>query len=201
MLDARLRPLVDPALEALAARILPTSASANAITVAGFVLGLLAMAAVALEFYILGLLFLAANRLADGLDGAIARRTRVTDLGGFLDIVLDFIIYSGIVFAFALADPPQNALTAAFLIFSFIGTGCSFLAFGIMAAKRQISTDIRGRKSLYYLGGLTEGTETILFFVLFCLFPQAFVMLALVFGVMCWLTTAGRVLTALQLLR
>lgn len=201
MLDSRLRPLVDPVLEALAERTVPKRVSADFVTVAGFALGLIAMAAVALEHYLLGLFFLAGNRFADGLDGAIARRTKLTDLGGFLDIVLDFIIYSGIVFAFALADPPNNALTAAFLIFSFVGTGCSFLAFAIMAAKRQISTDIRGLKSLYYLGGLTEGTETILFFVLFCLFPQAFVGLALIFGAMCWLTTAGRILAAMQMLR
>ena len=123
------------------------------------------------------------NRLADGLDGAVARQTRLTDLGGFLDIVLDFIVYAGMVFAFALADPAANALAAAFLLFAFMGTGSSFLAFAIMAAKRGITTDLRGRKSLYYLGGLAEGTETILFLALACLLPDRFVPLALGFAV------------------
>jgi phosphatidylglycerophosphate synthase len=200
MLDARLRPLIDPAIDRLAVSVLPAGLPANAVTVGGFLLGLLAMLGVALELYALGLALLLANRLADGLDGAVARRNGPTDLGGFLDIVFDFIIYSGIVFAFALADPARNALAAAFLIFSFIGTGCSFLAFAIMAAKRSLETRARGAKSLYYLGGLTEGTETVLVFVLFCIFPGAFVELAVIFGAMCWITTTGRILTALRTL-
>ncbi|MCB1835193.1 MAG: CDP-alcohol phosphatidyltransferase family protein, partial [Geminicoccaceae bacterium] len=76
----------------------------------------------------------------------------VTDLGGFLDITLDFIFYSGFVFAFAVHDPQANGLAAAFLVFSFIGTGSSFLAFAIMAARRGLATERRGKKSLYYLG-------------------------------------------------
>ena len=93
----------------------------------------------------------------------MARRTGPSDLGGFLDIVLDFLVYAGMVFAFAFADPAANALAAAFLLFAFMGTGSSFLAFAVMAAKRGFATERRGRKSLYYLGGLTEGVETILF--------------------------------------
>ena len=123
----------------------------------GFAVGLLAMAAIALGHSALGLVLFLLNRLADGLDGAVARQTRLTDLGGFLDIVLDFILYSGVVFAFAVRDPARDALAAAFLIFSFVGTGTSFLAFAIMAAKRGLSSEARGRKSLYYLGGLDRG--------------------------------------------
>src|SRR5690606_10249682 len=141
---------------------------------AGFVLGLLAMLAIAFQSYLAGLALILLNRLADGLDGAVARGTRSTDLGGFLDIVLDFLVYSGTVFAFALADPPADALAAASLVFSFTGTGASFLAFAAMAAKRGLTTELRGHKSLYYLGGLTEGTETILVLVAFCLFPGWF---------------------------
>jgi phosphatidylglycerophosphate synthase len=148
-----------------------------------------------------GLALLLLNRLADGLDGAVARRgAGLTDRGGFLDIVLDFVLYSGIVFAFALADPARNALPAAFLIFSFVGTGASFLAFAVMAAKRGIATEARGRKSLYYLGGLTEGAETIACLALFCLVPAAFPALAWGFGALCWLTTAVRVITSVRAL-
>lgn len=201
MLDSRLRRVIDPPLDRLAQRLVPGTISANSVTLGGFALGLAAMAAVAAEAYALGLTLLLLNRLADGLDGAVARRHGVTDLGGFLDIVLDFIVYAGVVFAFALADPTANALAAAFLIFSFMGTGSSFLAFAVMAAKLGLVTEARGRKSLYYLGGLTEGTETILVFVAFCLFPGAFPALALVYGLLCWLTTLGRILTAWQTLR
>ncbi len=200
MLDAPARRLIDPPLDRVAGRLAGTRLTANATTVAGFLLGLAAMAAVALGLYLPGLALLLLNRLADGLDGAIARRRGITDLGGFLDIVLDFIVYSGVVFAFAVADPERNALAAAFLLFSFVGTGCSFLAFAVMAAKRGVETEARGRKSLYYLGGLTEGTETIAFLSASALFPRAFPILALVFGILCWITTVGRIATAVGVL-
>ena len=167
----------------------------------GFALGLCAAVAIAGRAYLLGLALLLLNRLCDGLDGAVARRRGLTDLGGFLDIVLDFLIYAAVPFAFALADPAANALPAAFLIFSFIGTGSSFLAYAIMAAKRGIATELRGRKSLYYLGGLTEGTETIVAFVLACLWPAWFPLIAWTFGALCWLTTATRIVVAVQTLR
>jgi len=72
----------------------------------------------------------------------------------------------------------------------------SFLAFAAVAAKRSLTTTARGPKSIYYLGGLTEGTETIAVFTAFCLFPDAFPVLAYIFGALCWLTTAARVATA-----
>jgi len=201
MLDARLRRLIDPPLERLAGHLAGLGLSANAVTLIGFALGLCAMAAIALRAYPLGLALLLVNRLCDGLDGALARRRGLSDLGGFLDITLDFIVYAGVPLAFALADPARNGLAAAFLIFSFVGTGTSFLAFAVMAAKRGLSTELRGRKSLYYLGGLTEGTETILAFVVACLLPGWFPTIAWIFGGLCWLTTATRIAVAWQALR
>lgn len=201
MLDGRLRPLIDPPLDRCGRALARRGVSADAVSLAGFALGLGAMLLVGLGHPGAGLGLFLLNRLADGLDGAVARHTRVTDLGGFLDIVLDFVVYAGMVFAFALADPARNALPAAFLLFAFIGTGSSFLAFAVMAAKRRLTTASRGRKSLYYLGGLTEGTETILFVALACLLPGQFPWLALLFGSLCWLTTLGRVATGFQLLR
>jgi phosphatidylglycerophosphate synthase len=178
----------------MARRLTRAGWSADVVTLVGFGIGLLALPLIALEAYAAGLALILSNRLADGLDGAIARLTRKTDRGGFLDIALDFVFYSSVPFAFALADSQANALAAAFLIFGFVGTGCSFLAYAIMAEKRGLSTDIRGQKSLYYLGGLTEGAETIALFVLICLLPGWFPVLAYVFGALCWITTASRLL-------
>ncbi len=200
MLDRHLRPLVDPPLQAIGDR-LATRISADTVTSCGFGLGCLAIVAVMAGHFTLGAVLLALNRVADGLDGAVARRNGVTDLGGYLDIVLDFIVYSGVVFAFAVADPARNALPAAFLIFSFMGTGASFLAFAVMAAKHRLESPEQGRKSLYYLGGLAEGTETILFLGAVLLWPAGFPLLAWVFGAACWLTTVGRVLIAVRVLK
>ncbi len=203
MLDPWLRRHIDGPLGTLGAAVAAQGISATTVTLVGFGLGVLAMVAIAFEAYGSGLVLLLANRLADGLDGAVARAAASqgrpggeSDLGAYLDIVLDFLVYSGVVFAFALADP-ERALAAAFLIYSYIGTGSSFLAYAIIAAKRQVALDERrGRKGFFYAAGLAEGTETIVATVLMCLLPQHFGPIALGFGVLCWITTAARILEA-----
>lgn len=193
MLDRHFIKLLKWPLDTTASQLVKQGVSANQITVFGFIIGLLVIPSLAFQAYGLALLFIAINRLCDGLDGAIARQTAPTDLGGYLDITLDFIFYSAVIFAFALADPAQNSLPAAFLIFSFMGTGSSFLAFAIMAEKRQIKQLDYGKKSLFYLGGLTEGAETIALFVFICLMPDYFAVAAWVFASLCWLTTGTRI--------
>ena len=200
MLDPLMRRVIDPPLERAGRWLARSGLGANTVTWLGFGFGVMAMAALAVQLYGLALVLILVNRAADGLDGAVARQRGPTDLGGYLDIVLDFLFYSGVVFGFALGRP-EDALAAAFLIFSFVGTGSSFLAYAILAAKRGLTTDIRGRKSLYYLGGLTEGSETIALLVAICLFPDAFPWLATAFGALCWLTTAGRITAAIQTFR
>lgn len=190
-----MRRLIDPPLDRMGRRLAAAGVSANAVTAAGFAVGLLAVPCLALQWYGAALAVILLNRLGDGLDGAVARRTRLTDLGGYLDIVCDFVFYAAVPFGFALARP-ENAVAAAFLIFSFAGTGSSFLAFAILAAKRGLSTAARGAKSFYHLGGLTEGSETIALFVLICLAPSAFPPLAWGFGALCWITTVSRMLGA-----
>ena len=167
--------------------------TANQTTLFGFALGCLAFPALLLQEYNLALLFILLNRICDGLDGALARITGITDSGGFLDISLDFLFYSLIPFGFVLANPEQNAIAGALIIFSFIGTGSSFLAFAIMAGKRHIDNPVYKNKSLYYMSGLTEGTETIACFVLFCLFPDHFSVIAYVYSALCWITTFNRI--------
>jgi len=192
MLDAALRRVIDRPLDAAGRGLARCGIPANAVTVSGFAVGMAAVPALACGRYDLALAAILMNRLADGLDGAVARAVGPTDLGGYLDIVLDFLFYSAVVFGVALARPDE-AVWAAFLIFSFVGSGSSFLAYAIIAAKRGVTTADRGRKSLFYLGGLAEGSETIAAFMLICLFPELFPWIAGIFGAMCWVTTAGRI--------
>lgn len=198
MFDARLRPVIDPILSAIAGSC-SAYVSANQVTVGGFVIGLLAVPLLAAELYLPALLIILINRFLDGLDGAVARRNGVTDLGGYLDIVLDFVFYSAVVLGFCLAQP-EHAVHGAFLIFSFVCTGSTFLTFSIFAERHKLTSVRHGSKSIYYLGGLTEGFETIMFFVLACLLPEAFQLLAVVFGVLCCITAASRVVTAVRTL-
>jgi len=163
------------------------------VTVVSFLIGLLVVPALYFQCYGCALVCIIANRIGDGIDGALARMTRVSDGGGYLDIVLDFIFYAAVVFGFALANPGQNGLSAALLLFSFVGTGSSFLAFAIMAERRRIESITYAHKGIYYLEGLAEATETITCFVLFCLFPSYFPVIAYVFAGLCLVTTTTRV--------
>lgn len=171
----------------------------NDITIAGFVIGIIAVPLIALHYYKLAFVFVLVNRLMDGLDGAVARQSSATHAGGYLDIVLDFIFYSAVVFGFALAEY-DNAVYSAFLIFSFIGTGTTFLAFAIFAQKLGLQSNHQGEKSFYYLTGLVEGFETIVALALMCLLPDYFSVIALLFGILCWISTLARIFMAVELL-
>ncbi|MEE2949863.1 MAG: CDP-alcohol phosphatidyltransferase family protein [Pseudomonadota bacterium] len=201
MLDAALRRRIDPPIEALAGWLAGRGATPNLVTVAGLGLGLAAAGSIALGAPLVGLVLILVSRLCDGLDGAIARQSRPSDLGGFLDIVFDFIFYGAIPLGFALLDPAQNGLAAAFLLFTFYANGASVLAFAIMAEKRGIAeTSGRGGKSLMFTVGLAEASETLAAFVLACLFPEWFVWIAVVFGAMTAYTCLARIVLAQRLI-
>ncbi len=200
MFDRSVRKVIDPLLAIPARGLVRWGVSANMITVVGFVMGMSACGAIACGWTLAGLALILLNRLADGLDGMVARQRQPTDLGGFLDIVLDLVFYSGVPMAFAWHDS-SRLLPACFLIYSFIGTSGSFLAFAVISAKRGITTDQEAKKSFFYSVGLMEGTETVLFFIVFCLFPSAFNSLAVIFGILCWVTTLIRVLQGVRVFR
>ena len=194
MLDRFALKLLHPPLEACAAFLHSRGVKPDQVTIAGFVIGLGGAVSIVLHYYLAALILILLNRLSDGLDGALARQGKPTDAGGFLDIVLDFIFYSAVVFGFSMAEPDVNSFGASLLIFSFIGTGCSFLAFAIIAEKRKLPSRMYPTKGFYYLGGLTEGTETVIFLCLCCLIPQSFPILAYAFAALCWITTLTRVI-------
>ena len=195
MFDAQIRPLMDRLLNPVGRSLAARGVMANHVTVIGVLFGLAATVSVAFQLFDIAFWLILLNRVADGLDGAVARASVTTDFGGYLDIVCDFVFYSAIPFAFAVALP-ENALASAFLIFSFIGTASSFLAFAILAEKHNISTEIRGKKAFYYLGGLTEGGETILLLLAMVIWPSYFIFMAFGFGLLCWVTTITRIYAA-----
>jgi phosphatidylglycerophosphate synthase len=196
MLDATLRRVIDPPLNKLGKWLAQMGWTANGVTLLGLVLGLLSALCIAVGQPLLATLPLLLSRLADGLDGAVARATKGTDFGGYLDITADFLFYGAVPAAFVIAAPETNAIAGAFLLTSFYVNGTSFLGFAILAEKRKMKTDARGVKSLYFTGGLLEGTETILFFALLCLFPNWFAPMAWIFGALCFVTALSRVLLA-----
>lgn len=180
--------MMDPLARALVSR----GVRADHITIAGCVIGLLATLAAGFGVFWLALVGLALNRLADGLDGPVARLTVPTDRGAFLDITLDFVFYAAFPLGFIMFDPSANAVAGAVLMASFILTGTSFLAFSIIAERRGMSSDDYPTKGIYYLGGMAEGAETILVYVAFCLLPGVFAWIAWGFAAVCLITAATR---------
>jgi len=201
MLDKHIVPVLKAPLVRVAQLVDKSGLRPDQVTVLGFVLGIGCVVALSVESYGLALWLLVLNRLFDGIDGELARLREPTDAGGYLDITLDFIFYAIFPLGFAFADPAANALPAAVLIASFVGTGASFLAFSSMANKHKIAHPRFAYKGFYYLDGLAEGTETIILFVLMCLFPAHFALMAWVFTAICVVTALNRVIFGYLTLR
>lgn len=199
MFDRHARQVIDPPLNQIGRGLAARGWSADAVTLIGLGLGLLAALMIALGQPAWALIPLLASRLADGLDGAIARATQKTDFGGYLDIAVDFLFYGAIPMAFVLHDPALNGAAGAFLLASFYFNGTSFLGYAILAEKHGHKTDAQGQKSLFYSNGILEGTETIVFFVILCLLPAYFSPLAWIFGALCFATATLRIYAAKQI--
>lgn len=200
MFDARLRPLIDPPLARAGRALAEAGVTANQLTFAGLALGLAGAGAIALGQIGWGLALILANRLLDGLDGAVARVRGPSDLGGYFDITADFAFYVSVPLGFGVLAP-ANALPALVLVASFVLTGVSFLAFATIAAKRGAETAAHGKKSFFYSTGLAEGAETIAVFAAMCLFPDWFGIIAYIYAGLCALTVIQRSALAITMFR
>jgi phosphatidylglycerophosphate synthase len=200
MLDRVALRMLRPGFERVARGLHRAGVRADAVTLIGFAVGMAAAVAIAIGHSLAGLVLLLASRVCDGLDGPLARQDAATDRGAFLDITLDFLFYASIPLAFAVADPGANALAAAVLLASFIGTATTFLAFAALAAQRGLHSASFPDKGLYYLGGLTEATETLACFALMCLWPAQFARFAWIFAALCAVTAVTRLVAGWRLL-
>ncbi len=197
MFDARLRPLIDPPLNAIGRALARMGIGANALTLAGLIPALMAAYAIAHHHTLTALALILFNRLLDGLDGAVARASRLTDFGGYLDTLADFAFYVAVPAGFGFAAA-ANAIPAMLLIASFTLTCASFLVFAAIAAKRRQETARHGAKSIFYSTGLAEGAETIAVFIAMCLWPAHFPAIATGYTALCLLTVLQRSLLARQ---
>lgn len=195
MFDARIRPLIDPVLNRIGSTLAHAGITANQITLAGAFAGGAAGIVIALGLYLPGLALILISRLLDGLDGAVARATRPTDFGGYLDIVCDYVFYLSVPIGFAFANT-QHLPYALILTASFTLTAVSFLGYAAVAGRRGVTTESHGPKSFFYSTGLAEGFETIAAFILMCLLPDQFPIIASVLVVLCLVTVVQRTLTA-----
>jgi phosphatidylglycerophosphate synthase len=199
VLDPILKPRLDPFLDRAARRLAAAGISANAVTLAGLALGLASAGLITAGAFLPALVLLGLSRIADGLDGAVARAVGPSPFGGYADICADFAFYAAIPLAFVALDPGANGVAGALLLASFYINGASFLGFAILAERYGLPADPRRRKGFHHSAGLLEASETIAFFVILCLFPASFPWLASIFALLCSATAAGRTARAYRL--
>ncbi len=168
--------------------------SPNQMTLIGFSFGVLMCLSIIIDQYLIAIIFLFLNRLSDGLDGAMARLQTPTPLGGYLDIVLDFLIYGGFVLSFGITEE-NNTFLSMILLFCYIGTGSTFLAkAAILPSLTNQNLNEEIPKSFHYAVGLIEGTETIIFMFFCLLLPSLFTYLASIFILLCLITIVFRII-------
>jgi phosphatidylglycerophosphate synthase len=199
--DATIQRFIAKPLDLAGRKLARTGITANAITLLGAALAAPLIFALAAGSYITALVLLALNRLLDGLDGAVARATHRSALGGYLDIVADYLFYAGVPLGFALAAPSNNGVAAAALLAGFLLTCSSFLAYAALAAQAGIEAEPERQKSFLYSRGLMEGTETIAFFVAMMLWPSRFALFAWIFVALCVVTALQRSVIAARRFR
>lgn len=170
--------------------------TANMISIIGFIIGLLAINFLAMSNFVAALICILLNRLCDALDGALARHTKITEFGIFLDATLDYVFYAGLIFGFALANPYENAVVATFLLFAFTSSACAMLAYAIVAYKNNARQKLEIAKSPFYLGGFAQGFETFVGMILLCIIPFCFMPIAIILGVLCFIKACSVVVAA-----
>lgn len=191
--------LLAPVARAVGMRVHP-----NALSLLGFAVGLGCAYLAARAAYLPALALWLCNRVLDGLDGLVARnQRRASDFGGYVDILLDFAVYALIPIALAYSVPARPAvwLALAALLGAFYVNAASWMYLSALLEKRAAGAAARGgQTSVVMPGGLIEGTETILFFALFLLFPHALAPLFLTLTLLLAATVLQRVLWAARAL-
>jgi len=196
--DTRIRAALAPGLDAVGARLATAGVSPLAVTAAGALAGVGACVSAAFALWPLAVVLWLLNRALDGLDGPVARRRGATDLGGFLDIVADFSVYAGFVVGVAIARPEARLACLALLTAYYI-SGTAFLALSSLQEKRAVAGG--DGRSLRFVGGLAEGAETVLVYLLFCLLPGHAELVAWCFTAAVAITAVQRVVTGVRVLR
>jgi phosphatidylglycerophosphate synthase len=199
--DAYLRRQKDRLLTPMAGPLF-ASVHPNTVSIIAMIIGLGSVAAILLQLYWVGLGLWALNRIMDGMDGVIARvHQKQSDFGGFLDLFLDFVIYLAVPVAFLWAMPtPSNLWAGIALLSAYVMNSISWTTLSALLEKRQRQTTNR-LTSMEMPTGLIEGTETIIFYTFFYLFPGQIALLFTVMAVLVFYTASQRVWWAYQTMR
>ena len=200
MFDNTLRKLKDRLFEPVARQFLKTDP--KAFTLVGFIFGLFSAYFAFLGMYLFALAFWLINRGLDGLDGAVARlHQKQDDLGGYLDIMADTVIYALLPFGLVAGMNATRAyLPLALMLGLFYINTASWMFLAAILEKRA-SKNIDTQTTIVMPSGLVAGFETILFFSAFLLFPSQVITLFIIFSILVLVTVLQRLIWAGQKLR
>ena len=197
MIDQYFVKIIKPFLEMAASPFYKFGINANYISLFGLSMSFLSFYLILKDLNITALFVFLLGRILDGVDGIIANKTRITEFGGFIDIVFDLISYSLVPLAFILKDN-SNAIFGSILLTTFFGTSSTFFGIAIFENNKFIKRN--PEKSFFHVGGFMGGSITIFFLSLMYLFPEKFNLIALIFSVLCILGTIERIFYAYTIL-
>lgn len=192
MLDSFLKPHTDKVLDKLAAA-LPGNAIGSFPIILGFVLSLCGCFTIAMGNYVVGLILFLIGRVVDAAAGRAGSSGDFTD---YLRITLEWILYAGFVFFFALSAT-THYMAATILLFGYVTLAVSALAYKVIAAKRG-QIDDEAAMLLFHPARLVERTEILAFIVISCLIPAAFSAFAMLFALLVIVTAGGWIFKARQ---
>jgi phosphatidylglycerophosphate synthase len=178
--------------------------SPNIISVVALLFGLGAALAAWRGAFGAGLALWIANRVTDGLDGTVARQSeRQSDFGGYLDILLDFVVYAAIPVGFAIGSRVPSVLgSATILEGAFFVNACSWMYLSAVLEKRQSGAQSRGELTTVTMPpALVAGFETIVFYALFFLFPDRLTILFTIMAAMVGVNIVQRLVWARKVLQ
>lgn len=206
MFDASLRRAKDRIGEPLAARMRPVAPAT--ITVLALLTGLGCAVCAVMGLTVVSLLLWLLSRGLDGLDGLLARQyNKQSDFGGYLDILLDYVVYAAVPLGLVLGHPAQqNYLALALMLAAFYINSASWMMLAAILEKRSAEfasdpANQRGMTTVVMPAGLVGATETIIAYSLFLLFPNILAPLFLIFSGLVAITILQRFVWAWRVLR
>lgn len=213
MLDAPVRRVLERPLDRAASVLDRAWVTPDRLSLAGLALALASAVLAALAFWPGALAAWLVSRVLDGLDGPLARRRGGgTEAGGFLDITADFAAYGAGVVGVALGatgalegGTPATWEWTAFLavLLAYYVNGAAFLAFSAAAERVERtggSARLEDGRTFSFIGGLAEGTETIVVHSLWLLVPGAAPVVAWVWAGVVGVSAVQRVVLGRRLL-
>jgi phosphatidylglycerophosphate synthase len=167
------------------------------ISISALLVGLLAAYTAFKGQYLWAFVLWYLNRMLDGLDGLIARLTNgQSDLGGYVDILIDFIVYAALPIGLVTGSASnERYISLVFMLAAFYVNTASWMYLAAILEKRA-AHDPDTQTTIVMPAGIIGGFETIIAYGIFLLFPAYITILFSSFAALVLITTLQRFIWA-----